>query len=364
MIEKELWGIFMIKSKKSGTALFIVLMMILACFLTACESTDDSDTDINEVEYVDTSVKSSAQKTGSDLRTIKTAIIQYDTSEILNESCTAVKEVFDNNNVTYDLYVGNDEDPLGDCIEYANNIVINGGYDSVITIGSKAADDVYSAIRTASKIPVVFCAPDEPIMKSFADRVNSASDKCYGIAITQNLAQAQFDMINTFQPEITSLGVIYLANDTRSQTYLSTLEKKCKDNGVYLEKQRASDINEFIYMIENVSDQVQAITLLPENTLGTDLDRISQKAISENIPLYGVADLDYAGKFPASVCYDYKKIGEDSANLMINLMFGGDMSDTQNIRIAYSNVYGNKQLLDKFDIEIPENYKDRFVDVN
>ena len=61
----------------------------------------------------------------------------------------------------------------------------------------------------------------------------------------------QLNMINTFQPEITSLGVIYLATDTRSQSYLKALEKKCKDNGVYLEKQRALDIPEFIYMIEN-----------------------------------------------------------------------------------------------------------------
>ena len=354
----------MIISKQTGIALLLVGMIILSVFLTACESASEIDTENNEVEYVDTTVRSNAQKNGSDLRKIKTAIIQYDSSEILNESCQSVKEVFDNNQIAYDLFVGTEEDPLGTCMEYANNIVINGGYDSVITIGSKAADDVYSAIRTASKIPVVFCAPDEPITKSFAERVKSASDKCYGIAITQNLVQAQFDMINTFQPEITSLGVIYLATDTRSLSYLKALEKKCKDNGVYLEKQRASDIPEFIYMIENITDQVQAITLLPENNLNADLDRISQKAISENIPMYGIANLDYAGKFPASVCYDYKKIGEDSANLMIKLMFGEDMSDIQNISIAYSNVYGSKQMLSKFDIEIPESYKDRFVEIN
>lgn len=354
----------MIKAKKRGLSrLFVFAVFVMVC-LSGCSTQTEIDTDINEVEYVDSTVRSTAVKNVSDLRTVKTAVIQYDSSKILDECCEGVQRVFDESGIGYDVFVGESGDPLGSCLEYANNVVINGGYDAVLTIGTGAADDVYSALRTASNIPVVFCAPDEPITNSFAQRINSSSDKCYGIAITQNLAQAQFDMINSFQSSVTELGVVYLNSDVRSQQYLAALEKKCKSSGVTLFKEGAADVSELVYAIENLSDQVQAITLLPENSLENDMDRISQKALSENIPLYGTADINASGKFPASVCYDYEQMGEDSAEILTKLMFGGDMSDTQSITIAYAKVYGNARLLEGFDIDIPESYTDRFVQTN
>ncbi len=352
----------MINVKKTGTAVFLVIATVLMSLFTAC-SADAPDGNDGEVEFVDSSVNSSADRKTTKLRIVKTAIIQYDSSAILEETCSAATAVFDDNNIEYDLLVGDDSNPTESCIEYANNIVIHGGYDSIMIIGSKAADDVYSEVRTASKLPIVFAAPDEPILKSFAQRVKDSQDKCYGVSVNQNIAYAEFDMINSFQPSITYLGTIYLESDTRSQRYLGALEKKCTDNWVVLNKQKAKDISEFVYMVEGLAYQTEAIAILPENSLEKETDRISQKAVSEEIPLYGAGSREYANRFVASVCYDYKQIGEDSAELMRKLMFKEDMSDIKIITMVQPKVYGNMELIKKYKIEIPEDYKDIFEEV-
>ena len=346
--------------KKSGAALFLVAAVALLSFFTACSNEPDSGEEVNEVEFVDTSVTSTAKKTN--LKTLKTAVIQYDSSEILEKTWTAAQTVFDENNIAYDLYVGEGSDPIEGCLDFANNVVSNGGYDSVMIIGSKAADDVYSEVRTASKIPIVFAAPDEPVLNTFAQRVNSDPDKVYGITIKQNISFAQFDMINSFQPTITYLGVIYFGKDKNSQRYVAALEKRCNEYGVVLNKQEAHDEDEFIYLIESVGYFTEAITLVPENSLGNMMDRVSKKAIAEDIPLYGIEDPQYASKFPASICYDYSQIGKDAAQLTVNTMYGTGLDDQKRITFAYPKVYGNSELLKKFKITVPEEYKDMYVE--
>lgn len=351
----------MFNVKKSGTALFLAIAVTLLGIFTACSSADSSE-DINEVEFVDSSI--SSKKSTANLKTLKAAVIQYDHSEILEKTWSAAKTVLDDNNISYDLFVGEGDSPLDDCLECANTIVSKGGYDSILIIGSKAVDDVYSEVRTASKIPIIFAAPDEPVLNTFAQRVNNDPDKTYGIAVKQNLAFAQFDMINSFQPSITYLGVVYLEQDKNSQRYVAALEKRCSEYGVVLNKQKAKDNDEFVYLIESLAYFTQAITLLPENSLDPLMDRISQKAISENIPLYGIEDKEYAGKFPASMCYDYAQIGRDTGELTFKVMYGKESGDTKNITMASPKVYGNTELLKKFDISVPDDYNDIFEDVN
>ena len=338
--------------------IMLVLLLCVMCAVSGCSSeSDNSSQEENEVEYVGETKKTSSTVKDEKLRKGKAAVIQYIDYSSLNECTKGITAILDESGIEYDVHVGGGADPESECAEIAQNIAINGGYDVIISVGTTASVAVYSNVSTASRIPVVFCAVTDPEGAGLVQSENKPVNNCTGTVSDFNIKE-QLNMINTFQPSITKLGVIYSANEQNTTKKLKELREGCKELGIVLYEVGAEDPTQLSELAKKMVPEVQAITLLTDNMVSKNSWNIVNQAIVGQIPVYGVNLSQVKEGCLAGYCFDFEKMGRKTADMALSVIKGQSAADTPVIKMSDGMLYVNSDMVKDLEIEIPDEYKD------
>ncbi len=342
------------RAKKIFCILLALLLAVL-CLISWCSSAQESEEEENEVEFVDETKKNTSPAADKTLRKGKAAVIQYIDYSSLNECTKGITKVLDESGIEYDVHIGG-SDPENECAEIAQNIAINGGYDVIISVGTTASVAVYSSVNTAARIPVIFCAVTDPVGAGLVQSKSKPLNNCTGIACDPNIKE-QLNMINTFQPSITKLGVIYTAEEQNTSKTLKELREGCKQLGITLYEAAAEDASQLTELAKKMVPEVQAITLLTDNMVSKNSWNIVNQAIIGQIPVYGVNISQVKEGCLAGYCLDFEQMGKQAAETALSVIKGQSAADTPVRTMNDTALYVNSDMLKDLEIDIPDEYQ-------
>lgn len=328
-------------------ASLLLCAVLLLCGCSTQLYIEDSDNDGENIE--------SQTNSEADRPTVVT-IIQYIDSAPLNECCAGVKNALDNDGVGYDVVVGSDKNAVEDCTQAAQDIAINSSRKLIIAIGTPCAETVCPIVASAGTIPVVFCAVTDPVGAGIVDSIASPGVNCTGVATTFNISE-QLNMINSFQPSITRLGVLYTEGEQNTQAQLKSLKKSAERLGITVYTQPVEDPAALPIAAKELMTKVEAVTLLPDNQLARDSWGATERSIVEQVPLYGVTRRQVSEGCIAGYCYDFESVGRKAGEQAVKVLHGESAAEMPVIVERQCTLYVNSDRISELYLEIPEKYR-------
>ena len=348
---------FDMNTKNRFLALLIILGIIMTC-TCGCSmklSIDDEDSDQTQSE-------NASEQESTSTRKAQISIIQYADYSSLNECCEGVKSALDEAGIAYDVTVGSKNHEKSDCEQKAQDIAINSLCDLVICIGTPCAEVVCPIIGSAGSTPVVFCAVSDPVGAGIVKTINMPGVNCTGVATSFNITE-QVNMINTFQPSITRLGVIYTRSEQNTEAQLKMLKKAAEKLSITVYEEPIDDPSQLSETAKTLMTKVEAVTLLPDNTVAMNSWNVTNQSIVGKVPLYGVNLSQVKEGCLAGYCYDFTAIGKKAGDQAVRILHGEGAADMPVIMEREGTLYVNSDRLDDLDMKIPNEYKSAAIEV-
>ncbi len=333
---------------------------LLMTSMSACSmklSVDDTDTssDLSAAES-----QNGAESTST--RNSSVSIIQYIDYSSLNECCEGIRKVLDSEGIPYDVTVGKDNSAREDCEQKARDLMINSSCDLVIAIGTPCAETVCPIISSGGRTPVVFCAVTDPVGAGIIESASSPGVSCTGVATAFNINE-QLNMINTFQPSITRLGVIYTASEKNAEAQLMGLKKAAEKLGITVFDIPVENPSQLSDAAKELNTKAEAVVILPDNMVSKNSWNITSQTIAGEIPLYGVNISQVREGALAGYCYDFVSLGESAGQQAVSILHGESAADMPVVMAHDCNLYVNSDRLKDLDMKIPDEYKAKATEV-
>ncbi len=338
--------------KRSVKLISIILAIVLtALAVSGCKLSFEDEEENNSQTETESDVESLST------RKAKISIIQYMNYTSLNECCEGVRKSLDEAGYEYDVTVGSDISAESDCEEKAKDIAVNGGYDMIITIGTPASISVYSSVSAASRIPVIFCAVTDPLGANLVLSESTPTNNCTGISSAFDVKK-QLDMINTFQPSITKLGVVYTKGEQNSESQLKILKEEAKKLNINVYDEAVSIPTEMADAADELFKTVDAITFLADNMTCANSWNIINRGIVSYKPVYGVTADQIKDGCMAGYCFDFKAMGTEAGKTASEVLRGQSAANTPIIKFTADKLYVNRKTVDDLYFAVPEIYSD------
>ncbi|MDE7390051.1 MAG: ABC transporter substrate-binding protein [Lachnospiraceae bacterium] len=335
-------------------AVLTMLMLLVGCVFSGCDNGSDntpSTTNSDAVASADTATPASPSKA-------KVGIIQFMPHSSLDNCLQGIKNALDESKIDYDVQVGTTASAVEDCQNYAARMAATDEYDVIIAIATPAATSAYSAVRNASKdIPVIFCAVSDPVAAKLVESNEKPGNNCTGTQDSFDIA-SQVSIINSTQPEITRLGVLYTTTEPNSLSQLAELKTEAANYGIEIVEQGINDASELPTAAANLIPQVEAITNLTDNNVVDNMATVLEQAKAAGIPVYG-SEIEQVKKgCLAAASIDYVALGEQTGELAVSVLGGAKASETPVLVISDSTPVFNTDVLAELNLTLPEAYAD------
>ena len=233
--------------RKTHIAKFLGAAMALTMAFTGCASNGTSSTASDSA--ADGSAAEGAKRIG---------IIQYASHPSLDNCYEGVRqglvEAYGEDGVIIDLQNGQGDGAACDSIS-AN--FVSKGYDMIYAIATPAALSAYSAANK-SDIPVIFCAVSDPVAAGLTESLEAGYNNCNGTSDILDFS-AQVDLIQSIQPDVKKIGVLYTTTEANSMSQLESFKAVCTEKGIEVVDQGVSGAADIPQAATTLASQVDCI---------------------------------------------------------------------------------------------------------
>lgn len=310
----------------------VMLATTLAVGATGCGKTSDSKKDEVTVAIVQPMSHSSLDQ-------IRDTIVKK-----LKDSGKNIKIVTDNAN--------------GDSA--ANNTILENdkakGVDIVVPIATSTAQSAKS-VYEGTTTPIVFAAVSDPVAAGLT------GNDCENITGVSNNIPADeiVKLIYNFQPDCKKIGFVYTSSETNSVSTITAAKKYCDDNQIAYEEVSIANVSELQTAVETLlSKGVDALYTGNDNTIASAMATYTDAAYSKNVPIYCGADSMVADGGFATVGVNYVQLGEQVADLVLQIADGKKPADLPYETISEYAKYVNMQAVKQFGGQFDEKAFDGF----
>lgn len=239
-------------------------------------------------------------------------VIQYASHPSLDNCYEGVRqglvEAYGEDGVIIDLQNGQGDGATCDSIS-AN--FVSKGYDMIYAIATPAALSAYSAANK-SDIPVIFCAVSDPVAAGLTESLEAGYNNCNGTSDILDFS-AQVDLIQSIQPDVKKIGVLYTTTEANSMSQLESFKAVCTEKGIEVVDQGVSGAADIPQAATTLASQVDCINNFTDNNVVNNLSIVLEKANAANIPVYGSEIEQVKNGCLASISIDYIALGKKTA---------------------------------------------------
>lgn len=291
-------------------------------------------------------------------KTYKVGVIQYMSHASL-DNCyegveKALKEAF-GSDVKIERQIGSASAAEADCDTYAKNFVAN-KYDMIVAIATTAATIAYAATENTN-IPVIFCAVSDPMAVELVDSLETPGDICTGTSDKLNMA-AQLDLIQSLQPDVKKIGVLYTTSEANSISQLAMLKEEAQKRGIEVIGSGIQSDADIPAAATDLVKKVDCLNNFTDNNVVNNLSVVLEAANEAGIPVYGSEEEQVKNGCLASVSIDYVALGKVTGQMAADVLKGADASKMSVKTISDATPIINKTVLDKLNIKLPDSYSE------
>ena len=226
-------------------------------------------------------------------------------------------------------------------------------------IGAIATPSAMAAASAAKgSIPVIYCAVSDPEAAGLTtmNNVTGSSDLLD--------FDSQLELIKTFIPTVSKIGVMYTLGEANSISQVKTLKEKAQALSLEIVEQTITNASEIPTATDTLLNKdIDCITNLTDNTVVGALDIILPKTNAKKIPVFGSEIDQVKSGCLASASLDYVTLGKRTGEIMGKVLKGeAKASNDIAIKIDDSfNCYSAK-VAEALDITLPDVQEMRNVD--
>ncbi len=289
---------------------------------------------------------------------INVGIIQYVSHPSLDNCYNGVEAALleeYKDNIVIDRQIGSDSSPDSDCSTYAKQFVAK-DYDMIIAIATPAATTAFAAAEDKN-IPVVFCAVSDPIGAGIAEDMEKPGFNCSGTSDVLDM-EAQVNLIKAMQPDAEKIGVIYTTSESNSIAQLALLKEAAEAKGMEVLASGIQSDSDIPSAAEALCTKVDCLNNFTDNKVVNNLSVILGAANDANIPIYGSEVEQVKNGCLAAVSIDYVSLGKVTGAMAIEALSGGNLAEMPIRTISDATPVINKEVLEQFEMTIPEEYAD------
>lgn len=330
--------------KKSIIRIFALLLCAVMLFaFAACGGNNDATTADN------------ATTAATDGKTLKIGVIQYVSHPSLDNCFAGIDAALKESGLTYELdrQVGSDAAADSDCKTYAENMVAK-KYDMIFAIATPAATVAYAATE-GTEIPVIFCAVSDPVEAKIVDSMENPGARCTGTSDKLNL-DAQVDLIQSMQPDVKSIGILYTTSEANSISQLATLKEICEKRNITVEATGIQNDADIPSAAAALASKVDCINNFTDNKVVNNLSVVLGAANDAGIPVYGSEVEQVKNGCLAAVSIDYVALGKVTGQMGIDVLNGADASTMAVKTISDADPVVNTEVLASLKLEMPQAY--------
>lgn len=324
-------------------------LLALTMAVTGCAGGNNSGTGSSDA--------SGASSDAAAADSVKIGIIQYGSHPSLDNCREGVLKGL--NNSTYagkldiDVQDGGFESTTCDTI--AKSMVAK-NYDMIFAIATPAALSAYSAAQN-SDTNVIFCAVSDPVAAGLTVSFDAGTENCTGTSDVLELDK-QVELIQTLQPDVKSIGVLYTLTEANSVSQLATLKEICGEKGIEVVDQGVNTAADIPQAAASLASKVDCINNFTDNNVVNNLSVLLDRANAAGVPVYGSEIEQVKNGCLASISIDYIALGEKTAEMGVEVLDGKKPSEMPVGRISEGTPVVNTDVLAQFNITLPESLAD------
>ncbi len=329
--------------KNSVKKILAVLLCAVVIFsFAACSAKENGET----------SVSASDTANGEQL---KIGIIQYSSNPSLDNCSQGIVNALEksNLNIKIDRQIGSDSTADSDCASYAKTMVAQ-KYDMIFAIATPAAKATYAATE-GTDIPVIFCAVSDPVGAKLVESNEVPGDLCTGTSDKLDL-DAQVDLIQSMQPDVKSIGILYTTSESNSISQLSILKDICAKRNIEVVPSGIQNDADIPAAASALAAKVDCINNFTDNKVVINLPVVIDAANDAKIPVYGSEVEQLKSGCLAAVSIDYVSLGEVTGQMGLDVLGGADITKMAVKAISDTTPVVNPDVLASLGIELPKAY--------
>ncbi len=230
------------------------------------------------------------------------------------------------------------------------NNVRSQGVDLVIPIATSTAQSA-KTVFDGDPTPIVFAAVSDPTAAGLT------GDDCQNITgVSNNIPAAEIvKLIFNFQPDCETIGFLYTSSETNSVSTINAAKAYCDQEGIAYEEAAIANLSELQAAAESlIADGVDALYTGNDNSIASAMATYTDVAYAAGIPIYCGADSMVADGGFATVGVNYVQLGEQVADMVLEIMNGTAPSELPYETLSNYAQYVNLQAADRFGADFPE----------
>ena len=239
--------------------------------------------------------------------------------------------------------------------------IADANVDLMCAVATPMAQAAYNAVE--GKVPLIYTAVTDPIAAKLANEDGSYLDMVTGTSDKLPI-DAQLQMIRALQPNATSIGILYTTSETNSVSAIEEYKAIAGDFGFTIIAQGISQGADMPMAATDLVAKVDCVTNLTDNTVVNNLAVLLDAADKANIPVYGSEIEQVKNGCLAAQGLDYVELGKQTGLMAARILDGEDINNIPYKTITEYSLYLNPDVLDNFDIEIPQDLINDVVEVS
>lgn len=225
------------------------------------------------------------------------------------------------------------------------------GSDVIVAIATPTA---MAAAKYSERIPVVFSAVSDPLEAKLMDNLEKPNHNITGTSDEVQVDQI-LDLALMIDPDLKTLGFLYNTAEANSISNLKKAKAYCKERGIELREASGTNISELQAAANVLVSECDAIFAPNDNTVASSISALVATANKHKVPVYTGADSMVSDGGFASVGIDYTKLGEETANMVDQILKGKKPSELP-VKVFKDNlnIYVNETTMKELGIELPK----------
>ena len=288
------------------------------------------------------------------------SVNQFVEHPALDAVLQGIKDYLKHNNVAVDFKVHNAQANMGTANQIAQQM-IGEKPDMLVAIATPSAQACAQALKKAPssmKRPFLFTAVTDPVAAGLVADLDRPGGLISGVSDLLPVNK-HLDMVFTYKPGISTLGVMYNAGEANSKATVETIKELCAEMGIKVVDATASKTAEVYQAAKSLVGRVDAVFIPTDNTIVSALESVIKVGVQNKLPIFA-ADVDSVKRGAvAAMGFDYYKHGYQTGAKVEKVLGGAKPAEIPvefqkelqlQINAKYSRLMGlepPQELLDK-----------------
>lgn len=233
-------------------------------------------------------------------------------------------------------------------------------YDLVAAVATPSAMACFNAAQ-GTEIPTIFTAVSDPVAAELVASLEEPGSNCTGTSDALPV-EDQLKMIRAMMPEAKKIGIMYTTSEVNSLTNLETYKKLAPEYGFEIVESGVAASSDIPIALDSLVTKVDCISNMTDNNVVNNLDTVIAKATEAGIPVFGSEVEQVVNGCAASMGLDYVELGRQTGKMAAAVLNGADPATMPVQVIRTSSLYVNSDVMNQFNLSVPDEYKDSYTE--